>query len=157
MNRFAIPALIASSLFSASAFAGHWDDDRDHPRRHVPAKHVVVHHVHEKPVVVYQRPAPVVHEAPRVVYRERIVYRDRPVYYERADGPGYYETEPRYDERPAPYPGSGSTRLVGQAVGAIAGGALGSQVGKGNGRVAATAIGAVLGSIIGAGVADGRY
>lgn len=38
---------------------------------------------------------------------------------------------------------------TGLAVGALAGGILGNQVGKGGGRVAATAIGAVLGGIVG--------
>jgi surface antigen len=38
---------------------------------------------------------------------------------------------------------------TGLAVGAIAGGILGNQVGKGSGRIAATAIGAVIGGIVG--------
>ena len=38
---------------------------------------------------------------------------------------------------------------TGLAVGAIAGGILGNQVGRGTGRVAATAIGAVVGGIVG--------
>ena len=38
---------------------------------------------------------------------------------------------------------------TGLAVGAIAGGILGNQVGRGGGRVAATAIGAVVGGIVG--------
>ena len=38
---------------------------------------------------------------------------------------------------------------TGLAVGAVAGGILGNQVGKGGGRVAATAIGAVIGGIVG--------
>lgn len=38
---------------------------------------------------------------------------------------------------------------TGLAVGAIAGGILGNQVGRGGGRVAATAIGAVIGGIVG--------
>ena len=38
---------------------------------------------------------------------------------------------------------------TGLAVGALAGGILGNQVGKGSGRVAATAIGAVIGGIVG--------
>jgi hypothetical protein len=74
-----------------------------------------------------------------VVYRERIVYRDRPV---------YYEAEPRSYEQPAAY-GGGGNRLLGQTLGAIAGGALGTQVGQGNGRIAATAIGAVVGGALG--------
>jgi surface antigen len=38
---------------------------------------------------------------------------------------------------------------AGLAVGAVAGGILGNQIGKGSGRVAATAIGAVIGGIVG--------
>ncbi len=38
---------------------------------------------------------------------------------------------------------------AGLAVGAVAGGILGNQVGKGSGRIAATAIGAVIGGIVG--------
>lgn len=38
---------------------------------------------------------------------------------------------------------------TGLAVGAVAGGILGNQIGKGSGRVAATAIGAVIGGIVG--------
>jgi surface antigen len=38
---------------------------------------------------------------------------------------------------------------AGLAVGAVAGGILGNQIGKGGGRVAATAIGAVIGGIVG--------
>ena len=38
---------------------------------------------------------------------------------------------------------------TGLAVGAIAGGILGNQVGRGGGRIAATAIGAVIGGIVG--------
>ncbi|MEQ1578921.1 MAG: RT0821/Lpp0805 family surface protein [Hyphomicrobium sp.] len=38
---------------------------------------------------------------------------------------------------------------TGLAVGAVAGGILGNQIGSGGGRVAATAIGAVLGGIVG--------
>jgi surface antigen len=38
---------------------------------------------------------------------------------------------------------------TGLAVGALAGGILGNQVGKGSGRVAATAIGAVIGGVVG--------
>ena len=44
---------------------------------------------------------------------------------------------------------------TGLAVGAVAGGILGNQIGKGGGRVAATAIGAVVGGIVGSEI--GRY
>jgi len=137
MNKIFIPALVAASLFSASAFADngwgghdnkHWKH-RKHQHQHV--QQVMVPRAYVAPVVVYE-PAPV------VVYRERIVYRDRPV---------YYEAEPRYYEQPAAY--GGGNRLLGQTLGAIAGGALGTQVGQGNGRIAATAIGAVVGGALG--------
>lgn len=44
---------------------------------------------------------------------------------------------------------------TGLAVGAVAGGILGNQIGSGGGRVAATAIGAVVGGIVGSEI--GRY
>jgi surface antigen len=44
---------------------------------------------------------------------------------------------------------------TGLAVGALAGGILGNQVGKGTGRVAATAIGAVIGGIVGSEIGRG--
>jgi uncharacterized protein YcfJ len=137
MKKLWLPALMAGALFSTGAFAHHddWDDRRwehRHPRK---AKHVVVHHVHEEP---------------QVVYRDRIVYRDRPVYYESA--PRSYEPEPV----PAPAaPAYGGNRLMGQVVGAIAGSAIGSQIGRGNGRIAATAIGAVIGGAVGGHAAAG--
>jgi len=141
MNRLLIPAMIVTAVFSANAFADHgWDDDYREHRGHHREKHVVVHHVYEEPEVIYQ--------AAPVVYRERVVYRDRPV---------YYEAEPRYYERPATYSGDSSNRMVGQVIGAIAGGALGNQVGRGNGRIAATAIGAVIGSAIGGNAAYPGY
>lgn len=152
MNKLLIPALIATAVFSANAFADRdWNDDyRDQGRghRHHQMDRVVVQTVYAEPEIIYQ--------APPVVYRERIVYRDRPVYYEAE--PRY--VEPRYQERqerPAAYSGDSSNRFVGQALGAIAGGALGSQVGRGNGRIAATAIGAVIGSAMGGNAAYPGY
>lgn len=151
MNKLFIPTLIATAVFSANAFAkGDWDDDhknRGHHRHHQ-VKQVIVQHVYEEPEVIYQ--------APPVVYRDRIVYRDRPVYYEAE--PRY--VEPRYQERQeraTAYSGDSSNRFIGQALGAIAGGALGSQVGRGNGRIAATAIGAVIGSAMGGNAAYPGY
>ena len=141
MNRLLISTMIAAAAFSANAFAhGDRDDDHWEHHRHHRVERVVVQNVYAEPEVIYQ--------APPVIYRERIVYRDRPVYYEAA---------PRYYEQPAPYPVYGSNRLIGQAIGAIAGGALGNQVGRGNGRIAATAIGAVVGSAIGGSVAYPGY
>ena len=150
MNKLFIPALITTAVFSANAFADRgWDDDyRDRDRghhRHHQVGQVVVQTVYAEPEIIYQ--------APPVVYRERIVYRDRPVYYEAE--PRY--AEPRYQERPVVYAGDSSNRFVGQALGAIAGGALGSQVGRGNGRIAATAIGAVIGSALGGNAAYPGY
>lgn len=137
MNRFLVPALAAASFFSAGAFADngwsghekHWKH-RKHHQQHQ-HQHAVMPRAYVAPVVVYE-PAPV------VVYRERIVYRDRPVYYEPA---------PRHYEPPAVH--GGGNRLLGQTLGAIAGGALGTQVGQGNSRIAATAIGAVVGGALG--------
>lgn len=143
MNKLWLPALIATTVFSANAFADHdWDDDDhcEHRYRHR-VEHVVVRHVYEEPQVIYQ--------APPVVYRERIVYRDRPVYYE--------QPEPRYYERPTAYPSYNGNRVIGQTVGAVAGGVIGNQIGKGNGRIAATAIGAVVGSVVGGNMADYGY
>lgn len=141
MKKILIPTLIAAAVFSANAFAhGGWDDDYRGYRHPPRVKQVVVRHVYDEPVVIYQ--------APPVIYRERVVYRDRPV---------YYEAEPRYYDRQPAYPASGSNRLIGQAIGAIAGGALGNQIGQGNGRIAATAIGAVIGSAIGGNTAYPGY
>ena len=141
MSRLLIPTLIVTAVFSTSAFADRgWDDNYREHRRHHQSRQVVVHHVYQEPAVIYQ--------APPVIYRERVVYRDRPV---------YYEAEPRYYERPASYSGDGSNRMIGQVIGAIAGGALGNQVGSGNGRIAATAIGAVVGSAIGGNAAYPGY
>jgi uncharacterized protein YcfJ len=43
----------------------------------------------------------------------------------------------------------GGTNLLGTAIGGVAGGLLGNQVGGGNGRTAATAVGAVVGALTG--------
>lgn len=143
--KFLISSLIAAAaVFSTSAYAGdRWGhnndrgrhDDRWQHRHHHRAQPVFVPYAYAAPRVVYQA-------APVVVYRERIVYRDRPVYYEEA--PRNYGDE----QQPAAY-GDRGNRLIGQTLGAIAGGALGTQVGQGNGRIAATVIGAVVGSAIG--------
>lgn len=132
MNTLPISALIAAAAFSASALADNGRGHRDHwkHRQHHHPQHVVVPYAYAPPVVIY-RPAPV------VVYREPIVYHE----------PVYYEAPPRYYERPAAY--GGGNRLMGQTLGAIAGGALGTQIGQGNGRIAATAIGAVVGGALG--------
>ncbi|WP_085317390.1 glycine zipper 2TM domain-containing protein [Derxia lacustris] len=90
----------------------------------------------------------VVRRAPRVIYeevpvvRERIVYREVPVY--RAAPPA-----PVYREQTGYYGGGPN---LGTVTGAIAGAAIGSQIGGGNGRTAAIAIGSVLGAAVGTGV-----
>lgn len=117
---------------------GGWHDNHRHDRhcdhRDGRGKHVV----YGAPVVVYQTP-------PQVVYRERVVYRDVPVHrgYERS-----YAPRPSYDRPHATY-STGNDRVVGQVLGAVAGGVLGNQIGGGNGRVVATTVGAVIGSAIG--------
>lgn len=148
MKRFLIPALVAAAAFSSSAFADHgWDDgDRWEHRHHHGHERMVVQPGYMAPQVVYA-PAPVVYQAPpQVVYQERVVYRDRPVYYQAPAQQVYYEAPPA--------PVSGGNRLVGQAVGAVAGGVIGNQFGRGNGRVAATAVGAVVGSVVGGNMAE---
>lgn len=150
MKRLLIPALVAAAAFSPSAFADNdWDDDDhcDHRRHrhHHRAERVVVQQIYEEPRVVYQAP-------PQVIYRDRVVYRDRPVYYEAA--PRYEPPPPRYYEPQAAYSSGGGNRVVGQAIGAVAGGVIGNRFGQGNGRVAATAVGAVVGSVIGGNMAD---
>lgn len=154
MKRYWIPALIATTMFSASAFAHDWDDEDhyDHRYRHRPDR-VVVQEVYAQPAVVYQAP-------PQVVYRERAVYVDRPVYYEAA--PAAREPEPRYVPQQAypqqqAYPGRNGDRAAAQAIGAVAGAVIGNRFGQGNGRVLTTAAGAVLGSVVGASLAGYGY
>jgi len=50
---------------------------------------------------------------------------------------------------------SGGTSFMGSAIGAVAGGLLGNQIGGGNGRTAATAVGAVVGGLTGNHLAQG--
>ncbi|HTH39319.1 MAG TPA: glycine zipper 2TM domain-containing protein [Rhodocyclaceae bacterium] len=131
-----IPALAVTALFSIGAQAHGWDDhgyyDRyEHHDHHRYVERVVSYPVYVEPVRVYQAPPP-------VIYRERVEYR-QPVYVE----------SPRYYSQPAPYYRNDSNRLMGQALGAVAGGVIGNNIGNGNGRIAATAVGAVVGSIVG--------
>lgn len=167
MNRFWIPALVVSAMFSANAFAYRDCDDDVRYERH--------YRQSERPPVVWGERESVYREAPRVVYRERIVYRERPVYYEQAPARYYEQPEGRYyeqpegryyeqsrpysgyDDRPASYPRYDGNRAVGQAIGAVAGGVIGNQIGRGGGRVAATAVGAVLGSVVGGRLAEYPY
>ncbi|MBK6637944.1 MAG: glycine zipper 2TM domain-containing protein [Rhodocyclaceae bacterium] len=95
--------------------------------------------IYETPRVVYENPR-VVYETPQVVYRDRVIYRDVPVQQGQVYG---------YPQNSAPRQYQNGSPIVGTAIGAIAGGALGSQFGKGNGRTASTAIGAVIGGALG--------
>jgi len=126
-KKLSIPAaLIATALVSSSVFAHGWERDDWHEHKHR-------HHrwVEARPVqTVYVQPQ-AVYAAPPVVYRERVVYQLAPVYY----------------ERPVTYRSYSSDRIVGQAIGAVAGGVIGSQFG--HGRVIPTAIGAVVGGVVG--------
>ena len=135
MNKPLIAVLLAAATFSTSALAHRdWDNDyRGHGYGHRHHEVVQYYGYAQPPVVVYSQP---------VVVRERIEYRDRPVYYEQPVR--YYAPQPRQD---------GGNRILGQAMGAIAGGAIGSNIGQGNGRIAATAIGAVIGGAMGGNLA----
>ncbi|MBI4996284.1 MAG: glycine zipper 2TM domain-containing protein [Rhodocyclales bacterium] len=114
-----IPALLAAATFSAGAFAHGGDrDDWRSPRYDRHDRH---HHV-----VRHAPPPPVVHVRQRG-------YRPAPVAYHSAP--------------PLPYPPLPSERTVGRAVGAVAGGVIGHQVG--DGHLAPILIGAVLGGVIG--------
>ncbi|MBS1188861.1 MAG: putative surface antigen protein [Rhodocyclaceae bacterium] len=143
MNKLCIPALIATAAFSTGAFAHDgWDGHRwNHGHHHGPRmERVMVQPVYMAPAVAY---AP-----PPVVYRQQVVYREQPVYYEAA---------PRYSPPPRVYGSYGTNPVMGQAIGAVAGGVIGNQFGQGNGKVAATAAGAVIGSIVGGNVATYGY
>lgn len=151
MNKLWIPALIATATFSVNALADHrWDDDDHCEHRHRHGRHMermVMQPVYMEPPIVYQAP-------PQVIYRDRVVYRDRPVYYDDDAEPRYQAPPPRhYEPRVQSYPAYGGNRVVGQAIGAVAGGVIGNQFGKGSGRVAATAVGAVVGSVVGGNIA----
>lgn len=152
-----IPVLVATTVISTNAFANHdWDDDEDCDRR-ARVERIVERDVYDEPPVVY-RERRIVYREPRVIYREPpAVYRERIEYRGRAD---HYTPEPYYEERRDSYrryDDQRRDRVVGQAVGAVAGGLIGSQIGRGSGRVAATAVGAVVGGILGGQVADYGY
>lgn len=141
MKKLLIPAVLIGVLISNSAFAHReWDDDY---RPYWP-RHTVIYQ--EPPVVVYQAPRVVYAPPPppQVVYRERVVYRDVPTYSYQPPAPTYYQQQ----EYPRPSYQNGN-HVAGQAIGAIAGGVIGNQIGRGGGRVVSTAVGAVLGAIAG--------
>lgn len=162
MKSICVPLMAGLMSVSASTWAHDYDhhDRHDHGRkyqeryehrdryygnpapvtywstpRYVTAQPVVIRQVYPAPVVMYP--------PPRVVYQEPIVYRE---------APQYGNVYPGYS---APPRAGASNPLMGQAVGAVAGGVLGNQIGKGNGRVIATAVGAVIGGAVGGQVA--RY
>ena len=151
MNKYWLTALIAPVVFSANAFAHDRDFDNRHERRHRhQVERVVVHQAYVQPRVVYQVP-------PQRIYRERVVYRERPVYYEAA--PVYYQAAPDYREAPRhyPQPSHNDDRVVGQAIGAVAGAVIGSQFGHGDGRILSTAAGAVIGGVVGGNLSGYGY
>jgi len=148
MNRYWIPALIATTLFSASALAHDWDDEGHcEPRYRHRVERVVVQEVYAQPEVVYQAP-------PQVIYRDRVVYRDRPVYYEAAPS---YQEPPRYYPQPQRYPNRNGDSAAAQTIGAVAGAVIGNRFGQGNGRILSTAAGAVIGSIVGGNLSGYGY
>jgi hypothetical protein len=116
-TRLMIPALLVAATFSAGAFAH--GNDRDWRNDRYDSRH--------QQVVRYAPPPPVVdvrHGAYRPV--QRVVYHVAP---------------------PLPYPPLPSERTVGRAIGAVAGGVIGHQVG--DGHLAPVLIGAILGGVIG--------
>ncbi|MFH1872215.1 MAG: glycine zipper 2TM domain-containing protein [Pseudomonadota bacterium] len=144
MNKYWLTALIAPVVFSANAFAHDRDFDNRHERRHRhQVDRVVVHQAYVQPRVVYQVPR-------QRIYRERMVYRDRPVYYEAA--PVYREAPRHY-----PQPSHNGDRVVGQAIGAVAGAVIGSQFGHGDGRILSAAAGAVIGGVVGGNLSGYGY
>lgn len=124
--------LAAASLgtVSAGAFA-HGGDHDDPPWEH--------EHHHRHPHWSYGAPQPV-YVAPRVVYPAPPVIYRQPVVYRPAPTPVYYAA-------PVPYPPRYDDRLAAQAIGTVAGGIIGHQVG--DGRLAPTLIGAVVGGVVG--------
>lgn len=147
MNKYWLSALIAPVVFSANAFGYDRDYEGRHEHRHRHrAERVVVHRAYLQPAVVYQLPA-------QRIYRDRVVYRDRPVYVEAA--PAYRDPPPRYPQQT--YSGPAGDRVVGQAIGAVAGAVIGNQFGHGNGRVISTAAGAVIGSVVGGSLSGQGY
>lgn len=144
MNKYWLTALIAPVVFSANAFAHDRDYQDRHERRHRHhVERVVVHQAYVQPRVVYQVP-------PQRIYREQVVYRERPVYYEAA--PVYLEAPRHY-----PQPSHNGDRVVGQAIGAVAGAVIGSQFGHGDGRILSTAAGAVIGGVVGGNLSGYGY
>lgn len=121
-TRFWIPAILAATTFSASAFAhggnARWNDRDDWRAPRYEQRRDNYRPAPRAPVYVQQR---VVYSAPPVVYRQPVAYRVAP-----------------------PLP---NDRFVAQTIGAVTGGFIGHQVG--DGQIAPTLIGAVIGGVIG--------
>lgn len=73
-----------------------------------------------------------------------------PVFNQQGQLVGYQQVSPEHYQNKN-QPGQYETSLPGMAIGGVAGGVLGNQIGKGNGKLAATGLGAVIGSSIGGG------
>ena len=135
-----IPALIAAATVSANAFAhggdrGDWGEHRRHHRHHHHDRWAGYLPPPRMPVHVRQ---PVIYSAPPVIYRERVVY---------PSAPAYYGPPSAYPAYPGRHSGRRGDRVAAQAIGAIAGGVIGNQVG--DGHLAPTLIGAVIGGAVG--------
>lgn len=126
-TKFWIPVLIAAATFSASAFAHGDNRERDQRNDRWEDQRYQRHDARLPP----PPPFPVQrtqHPAPRNVHYQP-AYRPAPI------------------QHVAPPMAHDPRRVVGQAIGAVAGGVIGHQVG--NGHIAPTLIGAVIGGVIG--------
>ncbi|HZV55001.1 MAG TPA: hypothetical protein VFF82_08675 [Rhodocyclaceae bacterium] len=128
-NKLWIPALLAAATFSANSFAHGWEDHDGRGERH--HHHGWYARMPAPPMPVYVQPRGYYPAPPAVNYREPVVYRSTPAYY----------------ERPVAYPAYYGDRVAAQAIGAIAGGVIGNQIG--NGHVGPTLVGAVIGGAVG--------
>ena len=123
-NKLFIPAAIIAAVLSSNAFAHGGDRDgwREHRHHHRWERSTRVETIYVQPQTYYR--------ATPVVYQERVVYQPAPTYV-----------------RMAVYPAHDSSRVLGQTIGVIAGGLIGSQIG--HGQFGPTAIGAVVGGVVG--------
>jgi hypothetical protein len=135
-TKFWIPALLAATTFSASAFAQGGDvqrrNDRDDWR--APRQEQRRDDYRPAPRAPAYMQSRVIYSAPPVTYREPVVYRPMPVAYRVAPPLPF----------PPPLP---NERFVAQTIGAVTGGFIGHQVG--DGQIAPTLIGALIGGVIG--------
>lgn len=123
-SKLLIPATIFAAILSSNAFAhgddrDGWHEHRYHHRWGAPAR---VETVYVQPQTFYR--------ATPVVYQEQVVYQPAPAYVQTVA-----------------YPVHDSNRVLGQTIGVIAGGLIGSQIG--HGQIGPTAIGAVVGGVVG--------